>query len=102
MFIIGNLFIALGHIANFVISIYIFIIFVRVIISWVNPDPYNTIVQLLYTLTEPVLRPFRNIVPLGPIDVSPIFVFLLLYFLRSFVVSSLIQLGYRMGGSGVF
>ena len=104
MFIIGNLFIAIGVILNKVIEIYYFILIVRVLISWVNPDPYNIIVQILYRITEPVLQPFRRIVPLGGIglDISPIFAMLALFFIQRFFVYSLIQLGYRMGGGGTF
>ncbi|MBN1871319.1 MAG: YggT family protein [Candidatus Omnitrophica bacterium] len=102
MFILGNLLIAVGMILNKVIEIYYFILIVRVLISWVNPDPYNLIVQILYRITEPILRPFRRIVPLGGIglDISPIFAMLALFFIQRFFVFSLVHLGYRLGGGG--
>ena len=68
------------------IDIYIFILVIRAIISWVSPDPYNPIVQLLYKLTEPVLRPIRNILfrSVGNIriDFSPLIAIILLSIIR--------------------
>jgi len=58
------------------------------LISWVSPDPRNPIVQFLYKTTEPILRPFRRILPpsrTGGIDISPILVILLIVFLKIFL-----------------
>lgn len=55
------------------------------LVSWVSPDPRNPIVQFLYRMTEPILRPFRRILPpsrTGGIDLSPLFVILLIVFLK--------------------
>ncbi len=86
---IGQAFVRAGLTVLIVaVSGYKWIILVRALLSWVNPDPRNPIVRLLAALTEPVLRPFRRILPpgrLGGIDVSPIFAFFLLYFLEVFL-----------------
>lgn len=58
------------------------------LISWVSPDPRNPIVQFLYRTTEPILRPFRRILPArrtGGIDLSPLLVILLIIFLKFFL-----------------
>ncbi len=58
------------------------------LISWVHPDPRNPIVQFLYRMTEPILRPFRRILPpgrTGGIDLSPVLVILLIVFLKIFL-----------------
>jgi YggT family protein len=72
------------------IDIYIFIIVIRAIISWVNPDPYNPIVQLLYKITEPVLRPIRRILfrSVGNIriDFSPLIAIILLSIIRRILI----------------
>lgn len=104
MFIVGNFFIAIGVILNKIIEIYYIILIIRVLISWVNPDPYNFLVQLLYRITEPILSPFRRIIPLGGIgiDLSPIFAMLALYFIQLFAVSSIIRIGYNLGGARPF
>lgn len=59
------------------INIYFFGILATIIISWVAPGSYNPTILLLNQLTEPVMAPFRKIIPpLGGLDLSPIFVFL--------------------------
>jgi YggT family protein len=63
-------------------------VIIAAVISWVNPDPRNPIVQFLYRTTEPILRPFRKILPpqrTGGIDLSPIIVILLILFLKVFL-----------------
>lgn len=61
------------------LNVLVFAIFIRVILSWVNPGAYSPIVALIDSLTEPVLRPFRRLLPpLGGIDLSPIFAIVLL------------------------
>jgi YggT family protein len=75
-----------------------YIIIVRALISWVNPDPYNPIVQFLMRSTEPVLRPVRRLIPMGRIgiDFSPLIVLFAIIFLRQALVASLHQLAFRM------
>ena len=61
------------------LNVLVFAIFIRVVLSWVNPGAYSPIVALIDSLTEPVLRPFRRLLPpLGGIDLSPIFAIVLL------------------------
>ena len=95
MFILGNFFIALAKVFDIIIPALYWLVIIRAVISWFNPDPYNFLVQLLYKLTEPILYPFRRLIPLHNIgiDISPIFAVLALVFLRYFLVSSLYQLG---------
>ena len=82
-----------GVILSYLLTIYIWIIIIRALLSWVNPDPYNPIVQILYRLTEPVLAPVRYRMPdIGGIDASPIVVLLIIFFLQSFVVQSIFDL----------
>jgi len=99
MFVFGNLFIAIGSILDILLKIYTWVIIIAALLSWVNPDPYNPIVRLLYGVTEPVLRPIsRRLGILGGIDLSPIVALLIIFFLRYFIVKSLIELGYKMKG----
>jgi YggT family protein len=58
----GDLFIALARIIDMLLEIYKWVIIIAVLLSWVNPDPYNPIVRFLYSVTEPVLRPVRRFV----------------------------------------
>lgn len=67
-------------------------ILIRVLLSWIpNLDPYNPIVRILRSITDPILEPARRIIPsLGGIDISPIVVFLLLDFVVRPVVRAII------------
>lgn len=67
-------------------QVYIWLIFVRVILSWVNPNPRNEYLQMVIKVTEPVLAPIRALIPLKGIDLSPIVAFLLLQLLMGFLV----------------
>src|SRR3989338_8043653 len=96
MFVLGNFIRALAGVINVVLSIYYLLILIRALISWVNPDPYNTIVQLLYRATEPVLEPIRRILPPMGIDISPIVAFLVIIFFKAFIVQSLYDLSYQI------
>ena len=57
------------------------LILIRVVLSWIRPNPSNPFVQVIYNLTEPLLSPLRRIVPPigGAIDISPIILFILFY-----------------------
>jgi YggT family protein len=68
-----------------ILSVIQWLVIIAAVISWVNPDPRNPIVQFLYRTTEPILRPFRRILPprrTGGIDFSPILVILLILFVK--------------------
>jgi YggT family protein len=98
MFVISNLLLGLAKVLDIGLSVYMWIIIVRALLSWVNPDPYNQIVRLLYSLTEPVLAPIRRRVPMlaGGMDFSPLIVILAIVFLKSFLVRSMMELAFRM------
>jgi YggT family protein len=102
MFVLANLMTAVAQIIDIVLSIYMWIIIIRALISWVNPDPHNPIVQLLYKLTEPVLYQIRRLVPAYGygIDLSPLIALLVVIFLKAFLVASLYQLAQRMRLAG--
>jgi YggT family protein len=93
MFLLGNLLEAVAQVLDIVLNIFMWIIIIRALISWVNPDPYNPIVQFLYKVTEPVLFPIRKALPMSGlgIDFSPIVVFLIIIFMQTFLVQTLIE-----------
>jgi len=94
MFVLSNFIIALAKVMDIVLTIYMWIIVFRALISWVNPDPYNQIVVFLYRFTEPVLGPIRRRLPMSNlgIDFSPIIVILAIVFLKYFLVETMIQM----------
>jgi YggT family protein len=99
MFIFGNLLHAIAQILDLLLSVYMWIIIVAAIMSWVNPDPYNPIVRFFYSVTEPVLRPIRRRIGIGiGIDISPMIVILIILFIKRFLITSLIEMAFRMKG----
>lgn len=97
MFVFANFLLAVAKIADILLTIYLYILIARAIISWVNPDPYNPIVNFLYRSTEPVLSRVRRFLPdMGGLDLSPIIVLVAIYFLQSFLVRSIYDLAYKM------
>jgi len=67
------------------------LIIIRVVISWVPHNPYGQWVRLLNDITEPILRPIRDAVPISSmgIDFSPIIAFMLLGFLKKILLSAI-------------
>ena len=96
MFVLSNFLRALAGIVDIVLSIFYWLILIRALISWVNPDPYNAIVQILYRTTEPILEPIRKMLPRMGIDISPIIAFLAIIFLKGFIVATLVDLSYQL------
>ncbi len=97
MFVLGNFIVAIAQIIGVILTVLTWIIIIRALISWVNPDPYNPIVQFLYRATEPILTPIRRILPaMGGFDLSPMVALIGIMFIRSFVVQTLIEFGMRL------
>ncbi len=68
------------------LTLYSYIVIARVIMSWVNPNPYNPLVQFVYKVTEPILAPIRSVLPpMGGMDLSPLVVFVAIWFLRTII-----------------
>jgi YggT family protein len=97
MFALRDLLVALAQVLNLVLTMYMWLIIARALISWVNPDPYNPIVRFLYKVTEPVLAWVRQRLPLvySGLDLSPLLVLLAIVFLKNFLIASLLDLAYR-------
>lgn len=89
---------AVANILHMVINIYIWVIIIAALISWVRPDPYNPIVQTLYRLTEPVYAWVRRYIPtiFGGIDLAPLIVIIALQFIDLFLVKLLLRLAYSI------
>ncbi|NNG00489.1 MAG: YggT family protein [Desulfobacteraceae bacterium] len=98
MYALGYLLVALAKVIDWVLVFVLIVVFARVVLSWVNPDPFNPIVRFINNVTEPILYPIRTKLPLnfGGLDLSPIIVFLGVMFLRSFLVKTLLTAGYRL------
>ncbi len=97
MFIIANFIKAVAVVLDMALTLYMFVVIARAILSWVSPDPYNPIVRFIHNATEPVLYRVRSKIPyMGGLDLSPLMVIAAIYFLRIFVVDSLYHLARMM------
>ena len=77
----------------YLLHIYSFIIIAAALITWVQPNPYNPVVQFLRRVTEPVLRPVRGLVPpekLGGLDISPLIVLVVIEYVIPRVLLALL------------
>ena len=95
MFVPANFITAVAYILDVLLNIIYWLVLIRALISWVNPDPLNPIVQFLNKTTEPILEPIRKRLPINfrlGIDISPIIVILATIFLKSFLIKSLFDL----------
>jgi YggT family protein len=94
--IFRQLTLAIAMVLNYLLTIYWWIVLIAVLLTWVNPDPYNPIVRFLRGVTEPVFYQIRRRLPfvvISGIDLSPIVVLLLIEVLRMVLVVPLVQLG---------
>ena len=98
MFVMGNFLGAVARLLDLVLWAYMWLIIIRALLSWVNPDPWNPVVQFLTRVTEPILAPIRRRVPswrIG-IDLSPLVAILAIYFVQWFLVGTLRDVAWRM------
>src|SRR5512145_1804885 len=97
MFVMSNMLQGLATVLDYVLWLYMWVIIARALISWVNPDPWNPIVQFLNRATEPVLAPIRRWIGsrMG-IDLSPIVAIMIITFLQIAVVQSLKEFALKM------
>jgi YggT family protein len=97
--IIATLLEAIAQILHMVINLYIWVVIISALITWVNPDPYNPIVQMLRRLTEPAYSFVKRYIPtvIGGIDLSPIIIILGLQFFDLFIVKILFNIAGSIG-----
>jgi len=82
------------EIINLVFRLYSYAILARIVLSWIPLERNNLVVQFIYKITEPILAPFRIILPLGDmgLDLSPIIVFFLINLLQRSIINILINI----------
>ncbi len=95
MFVLGNFLSALAYLVNIALTVLYWLILFRALISWVNPDPFNPVVQFLQRTTEPVLEPIRRMLPPLSFDLSPLIAFFAIVFLKQFLVKTMYDLAMR-------
>lgn len=92
MVFFANIILALAkmvELAGGLLTLYKYILLASVVVSWVNADPYNPIVNFIYRVTDPVLRRIRRHMPdTGMLDLSPLVAFAAIYLLQMIVIDS--------------
>jgi YggT family protein len=95
--VLGLAVLAFADLVDFVLLLYIVLILVRVVISFVGADSYHPVVPLVMQLTEPVMKPFRRLIPnVGGLDFSPMVVLLVITLARVLVAKPLLDVGLRL------
>jgi YggT family protein len=94
---LGLLVLTIAYLIKEIIYVYLFIIFIQIVISWINPGAYNPITIIMYQLSEPILKPARKLIPAaGGFDFSSLVVIIGLQLLIILLVSPLMDLGLRL------
>ncbi len=90
--VLNNLKISFVMGLDYILDLYLIIVVIAAVISWVNPDPYNPIVRGIYGVTEPVLNRIRRVLPMPVpgIDFSPMILIAIIYAVDSFLVKTLL------------
>ncbi len=98
MFVFNNFITATAKIFDAILTLYFWVIIIACIISWVQPDPYNSIVRIIHGLTEPIFFRIRKWIPfsyISGLDLSPLFALLIITFIKDFFIKTLVQLAIR-------
>ncbi len=98
MFVFGHFVTGIAYILDILLNIYFWIILIRAVLSWIQPNPYNPLVRTIYKLVDPVTYKISRIIPtrVGMIDFAPFILMILIVFLQRFLIRSLFELGTRI------
>jgi YggT family protein len=84
---------SIAELIGLLLNVFLFAILIQVILSWINPGTHNPAISLVYSLTEPVLRPCRRLLPpVSGIDFSPIIALIGIQLAKMLVLPPLYQL----------
>jgi YggT family protein len=92
---------SLALMIQFVATVVLWMIIIRAILSFVAPDPYNPVVQMLHRLSDPILKPFQRLIPpIGGLDISPVVAVLALQLVRVLIAAPMVETAAAMAGFG--
>jgi YggT family protein len=87
------LILSIAELVGLLLNVFLFAILIQVVLSWINPGTYNPVISLLYSLTEPVLRPCRRLIPpMSGIDLSPLVALIAIQLAKMLLLPPLYQL----------
>jgi YggT family protein len=98
VYALGYFLIAIAKILGGLLWAYMWIVIIRALLSWVRPDPYNPIVRFINSLVDPVSYRISRIIPtrVGMMDLSPLILIVIIYFLQAFLVPVISETGIRL------
>ncbi len=94
MFVYTNFVITVASLLSSVLQIYLYVVIISAVMSWIEPNPYNPIVRVIYSLTEPVFDWVRRRMPVffGGLDFSPMIVMLAIWFVQAYFIPTFARL----------
>jgi len=93
----GLTMLTIAYLLRTILYIYLFIIIIQVIISWINPNAYNPITTIMHQISEPILKPIRQFIPSsGGLDFSPLVALIIINLLMILIISPLMDLGQKL------
>jgi YggT family protein len=98
VFVAGDFIIAAAVVIDKLLSVYMLVVIVRALLSWVRPDPYNPVVRFINGLVDPVAHRISRVIPtrIGMVDISPLILIALIWFAQSFLVRVIMDVGARL------
>jgi YggT family protein len=93
MSMLGMLFVKVLELLSLLLNLYIWIVIIRAVLSWVRPDPYNPIVRIISGLVDPVTYHISKIIPtrVGMVDLSPLILIVIIQLIQSYLLPALIS-----------
>jgi len=93
MSVFAMLFIKLISLASWLLTLYVWVVIIRAILSWVRPDPYSPIVRLISGLVDPVTYQISKIIPtrVGMVDLSPLILIVIIQLIQSYLIPVLVS-----------
>lgn len=99
--LVGLPIMAIAELIALMVNVFLFAIIIQAILSWINPSTYNPVSSLLHQLTDPLLGPFRRIIPpVSGMDLSPLAAIIAIYLLKLLLVQPLLDWGRNMAYPG--
>src|SRR5262249_60307238 len=97
MFVLREALLTAAWLIEYLLWLYMWIIIIRALLSWVSPDPWNPIVRFINQVTEPVLRPIRRRLPMTGIAFSPLIVILAPVVVQRFLGRVMVEAAWQLG-----
>jgi len=100
-YIPGILLWAFGDLLYYFVHLFFFAILAMAVLSWVRPTGGNALMEVLYKITMPLMRPFRRVIPtIGGVDITPIPALIALKFFSILMIEPLVMTGINLAAAG--